>query len=42
MLVDIRTNAERTAQGLPDLQRNALGKGAIVPLDSITTAPASK
>lgn len=42
LLVDIRGEAERAAQGLPDLQRNALGKGAIVPLDAINTAPASK
>jgi rhodanese-related sulfurtransferase len=42
LLVDVRTNAERSAQGLPDLQRNALSKGAVVPLDSINTASASK
>ena len=42
LLVDVRTNAERTAQGLPDLQRSALSKGAVVPLNSINTAPASK
>ncbi len=42
LLVDIRSEAERAAQGLPDLQRGALGKGATVPLDSINTAPANK
>jgi rhodanese-related sulfurtransferase len=42
LLVDVRTNAERSAQGLPDLQRGALSKGAAVPLDFINTVPASK
>ena len=42
LLVDIRSEAERAAQGLPDLQRGALGKGAVVPLDAINTAPANR
>ena len=40
--MDIRSVADRTAQGLPDLQRGALGKGATVPLSSLAQFPASK
>lgn len=32
LLVDIRSDADRAAQGVPVLARRALGKGAVVPL----------